>query len=189
MNKYVYALILFFCLFADGFAGIRVVSLAPSITDEIIELKGDDMLVGVTEFNAGRLPKAISVGNLRSISIEKIVSLKPDFIFAKEGCYIPESLNRLKEVCENVIVFKREKSFREICENFIKLGKFLGKGEKAEEIVNSLKKQVIKKNFKEYKKAFFIVGFRPIVLAGGKSYINEIMHFAGFENIFKTSKE
>jgi len=59
---------------------IRVVSLAPSITEIVFALGQEDRLIGATRFSdfpeaAKKLPK---VGSYVHLDLEKIVSLKPD---------------------------------------------------------------------------------------------------------------
>ena len=74
--------------FALSEAPSRIISLAPSLTENVYLLGCADKLVGVTtycEFPAEAKSKE-KVGNLLEPNIEKIITLKPDLVLAtKEG--------------------------------------------------------------------------------------------------------
>ena len=66
---------------------VRVVSLAPSVTDTIFYIGAGDVLVGVSAFcrrprEAQSLPR---VGGYLNVDYEALESLKPDVIFTTTG--------------------------------------------------------------------------------------------------------
>lgn len=62
----------------------RVVSLAPGITETLYELGLDKEIAGVTSYCnwPPRVRQKPRIGGFTNLSIEKIVSLKPDLIIA-----------------------------------------------------------------------------------------------------------
>jgi len=189
MKKYLF---IFFLLFVSNVCGqdLKVVSLAPSITDEIIDLNCKDSLVGVTKFDLKKI-NASCVGDLQNIDLEKIATLKPDIVFVKKDCIYPERLKLIKKMRINVVVVPQDSNFEDICKNFILIGKILGKEDKAQEIIRLLRKCLNKDKAQcgSKIKAVFVVGARPIVAVGGKSYINEIMSLCCFENVYREIKK
>lgn len=68
-------------------AALRVVSLAPSLSEIVVELDSADLLVGVLD--AGERPPAIadvaSVGRYGQLDMERLLSLKPDLLLLWPG--------------------------------------------------------------------------------------------------------
>ncbi len=62
----------------------RVVSLAPSLSEIVVELGSADLLVGVLD--GGERPQALaqvpSVGRYGQLDMERLLSLKPDLLLA-----------------------------------------------------------------------------------------------------------
>lgn len=65
----------------------RVVSLAPSLSEIVVELNSADLLVGVLD--AGERPADLkdipSVGNYGQLDMERLLSLKPDLLLLWPG--------------------------------------------------------------------------------------------------------
>ena len=77
----------------------RVVSLAPSLTENIFAVGAGDRLVGVTTFcNYPELAKAIAkVGDTMNPNIETIVALKPDIVFVSTASQIEAFMKTLEQ--------------------------------------------------------------------------------------------
>jgi iron complex transport system substrate-binding protein len=166
----------------------RVVSLAPSITESIYLLGKEDKIVGVTvycEHPPGAKNKE-KIGTILKPSIEKIVSLRPDLVLATET-NTPRTIKKIRSLGIKIIVFPLEENFSDICANFIKLGKKLGKKKKAIEIVTESKHKVklIKKMVKDLEKpkVFWEVGAAPLITVAKDSFPDEIIRLAGGINI------
>jgi len=66
---------------------LRVVSLAPSMTEIMLELRADDLLVGVLD--GGERPAALrdlpSVGRQGQLNMERLLSLRPELLLLWPG--------------------------------------------------------------------------------------------------------
>ena len=86
MKKIVLSVILFFGFAIQVFAGQRYISLAPSTTEILFSLGLNEEIVGVS--NHCNYPKEAQfrtkIGDFSSANIEKIFSLKPDYIFVQD---------------------------------------------------------------------------------------------------------
>lgn len=116
-------------------AAERVVSLAPFLTDMVIMLDATDRLVGV--LNDGHLPPEIDdiprVGGHQTLSLELIVSLKPDLVLAWDSGNPPALLDRLEGWGIQVLRFD-PKDLSSIATTVEKLGEALNAAERATEM-------------------------------------------------------
>ena len=117
-------------------------SLAPSVTRDLYQLNLQDKLIGVTMYCPTFAKGKENLGSILAPDIERIATLKPDLvIITKEGNNI-RTLNKLQSIGINVYVTGNVDNFNDICRDFIKLGDYLGKGEKARDIVADSRERI-----------------------------------------------
>jgi hypothetical protein len=91
-----------------GPGGRRVVSLAPSLSEIVVELGAADLLVGVLD--GGERPAALaqvpSVGRYGQLDMERLLSLKPDLILLWPGSVGPAQREQLQRL--NIPVYVAE---------------------------------------------------------------------------------
>lgn len=117
----------------------RVVSLAQSLTKDIYFLDAQDLLIGCTSYCTEAIADNKEViGSAVKINIEKVISLKPDLVLTTP-LTDSETIDMLRKFGIQVEVFASAKSFDEICNQFIEIGKLLNREEKAFEVVNQSK--------------------------------------------------
>jgi iron complex transport system substrate-binding protein len=166
----------------------RIVSLGPAITEKLYLLGVQDELVGVTTY-CTRPPEARAkekIGNVTQVNIEKVVQLKPDLVLATPLTG-PRSVERLKHLGLRVIVFKDPDSFAEMNQQFLELGRIVGREERANEIVQASEQKVegIRNRVKGLSrpKVFVQIGARPLFTATKRSFLHDFIEFAGGTNI------
>ena len=169
-------------------AGIqRIVSLAPSLTMNLYYLEVQSKLVGCTSYcEIAKSDHKQIVANAVKVNLEKVVSLKPDLVVTTE-LTDPETINSLRKFGLKVEVFKGVKSFDDICVQFMRLGKLVGKEQKATEMINTSKLQVESLKKKVHAKGarvFFQIGSDPLFTVLTNTYMNDFILFAGATNIF-----
>jgi len=180
-----------------GYAGQnfsqRIISLSPSITEQLYLLNAQDRLVGCTIY-CKRPKEAESkekVGTVVEVNLEKIVGLKPDLVLATSLTDF-KAIKKLKNLGIEVVKFFPPKNFAEICEQFLKLGKIIDKEKKAEEIISKAKDKIniTKKKVKGLPKpkVFIQIGARPLFTVIGDSFVNDFIEFAGGVNIAQNLK-
>lgn len=175
-------------LYAEEYKAQRIISLGPTLTETLYLLGAEDRLVGVTTY-CQKPPAAKNkekVGTLTETNIEKILTLNPSFVLAT-SLTNKKALEKLKRLNIKIIQFPYATDFTEICTQFLKVGKILGKVQAAEKIVNdaALSVESIKKKNKglPMQKVFAQIGSRPLFAATKDSFINSIIEFAGGKNI------
>src|SRR5580704_1179435 len=84
-------------LLAASPASQRIVSMAPSLTDLVIELGAGDRLVGVSRFDVEpELRSVARVGGLYDPNLEAVVRLHPDLVLGLDGVAFATSLQALR---------------------------------------------------------------------------------------------
>ena len=171
----------------------RIISFSPSLTENLYLLNVIDKLVGNTVY-CKRPPDAKTkekIGTAKKVNIEKIVSLKPDLVLAT-SLTRPEAKRKLENLGMQVVSFNAAKTFQEICDQFLKLGKLVGQEGRAEEMVNNARDSVnaIRHADDNSKKprVFVQIGAKPLVTVTREYFLNDLVEFAGGINITRDAK-
>ncbi len=120
----------------------RIVSIAPSNTEILFALGLGDKIVGVTDYcdypeEAKSKPK---VGGFYNPSIETIVSLEPDIVFATTGIQT-ETAENLRDL--NITVYQVNiNSIEDILIEIQNIGDITGKTNEAEALVSGLRNRI-----------------------------------------------
>ncbi|RKY67401.1 MAG: ABC transporter substrate-binding protein [Candidatus Latescibacterota bacterium] len=178
---------------ASGVQPERIISLGPALTESLFLLGAGDRVVGVTVY-CKRPPEARKkekVGTVMEVDVEKIVGLKPDLVLAT-SLTDPKDVEKLKDLGINVITFPNPKSFSQICEQFLKLGRLVGREREAQDIVRKARAQVdsIAKIVEGLPKpkVFVQVGAKPLFTITKGSFIDDFIKLAGGKNIAEDAK-
>ncbi|MCK5135209.1 MAG: ABC transporter substrate-binding protein [Bacteroidales bacterium] len=168
--------------------GIRIISLAPSITNELESLNMAGNIVGATSYcNISAKNKELIVGTATEVNIEKVLLLNPDIVFAS-GLTKENTINALKKNGIAVHRVNTMQSFDDICDHFIELGKLVGKADLAQSIVNKSKKRVDSMsnsvpNQLNKLTVFFQIGAKPIYTVIPNTFMNDYITLAKCINI------
>jgi iron complex transport system substrate-binding protein len=165
----------------------RVVSMAPSLTDLMVELGARDRLVGVSRFDRQPELTAIPrVGGLEDPDLEAVVRLKPDLVLGLDGVAFAPSLQALRAVKLQVLPLRTD-TLLQVSESLRALGGALGLEARAERAWDQLSGVIEATRAASSAKApvrcAIAVGFRPLVLAGRGSYLQPLLEAAGGENV------
>jgi len=191
MNLFRFTLLLFlFNLNLTGFSQrvAKVISLAPSITENIYLLGAQDQLVGATSYCRQAVEdKKEIIGTTIDVNVEKIFSLQPDIVLTMELTK-SQDLETMRKIGLNVVVIPTPKTFDEICEQTIEIGKLLGVEESAHEVIRQTKEivnGVIEKSSTQNtkQKVFFQIGSNPIFSVLQNTFMDEFILLNNGENI------
>jgi len=168
---------------------VRVIALAPNITEIVFALGQEHRLIGVTRYSdfppkAKEIP---TVGSYIALDLEKIVSLKPDLCIAtKDGN--PRELNFSLESL-NIPVFAVDpRNLDSVMDTIIEIGKLLDVTQIAGELVENMRSRIacvdsLVSKTDHRPGVFFQIGVSPIVSVGSDTYIHELIVRAGGENL------
>jgi len=167
----------------------RVVSLAPSITEDLYYLGLLDRLVGVSGFEDW--PPAVrnitSVGGYGAYAnLEIIASLEPDLIVADDAVFYKEGfLENLEKIAPVIIVNPR---LDEIPKAIELLGRVFNREDRAKEVIEDFNARVnaMRELTKDRPRVrvFYVVWNDPLITAGGDTFISDVITVAGGINVF-----
>jgi ABC-type Fe3+-hydroxamate transport system substrate-binding protein len=170
----------------------RIVSLVPSQTELLYDLGLEDEVIGITKFciHPGEWFKTKTrVGGTKTIDVEKIKALQPTLIIANKEENVKEQVDALRTTAD--VYVSDIANLDDAIQMIRDVGSLTGKVEKAESIctaiINSFEElQVTAQENDRIKTAYFI--WRdPYMVAGGDTFINDMLQRCGFDNIFKHS--
>jgi iron complex transport system substrate-binding protein len=188
MNKII-SILLFLPLFGFSQKVNRVISLAPSITENIYLIGAQDKLVGCTSFCSLAIADGKEqVGSTVDVNIEKILKLKPDLVLAMLLTK-SQDIETMKRLGIKVEIIPSPKNFEEICSQTIQIAKLTGNEKAANMIVGKSKQTVdslvqVSRRQSEKQKIFFQLGANPIFTVLENTFMNDYILFCNAENIF-----
>jgi iron complex transport system substrate-binding protein len=170
---------------------VRIVSLAPNLTEILYDLGVADRVAGVTDFcdyppGAKLKPK---VGGFVNPSLETIVALRPDCVVMTEDGNPRALERRLRKLGIRTYVFKARR-IRNLPREIRAMGEMLGVGAVADRRADSIETRIrrIEKVSKtasrtKIKKALFIFQPSPLIAAGKGTNVDDAFKILGIENI------
>ena len=169
---------------------MRIVSLVPSITETLFDLGlTTDEIVGRTKFcihPKDYVDKIEIIGGTKNLNIDKIKSLKPDFIIANKEENVKEQVEELMKDFKVLVT-----NIETLEDNYYllkQLGHLFGKEEKAQFFnLKTYEAFDILKSEKRLKVAY-LIWKNPYMTIGSDTFIHEILDKLGFENVFKNEK-
>ena len=171
----------------------RIISLAPSVTEELYLLGAEDSLIANTTYCVtppGAETKE-KIGDITKTNLEKIVSLKPDLILAT-SLTNSKTIQKLEDLGVRVIIFPAPKNYAYLCDQFLELGVAVGKEAQAKEIITQSREKVavIKARTAGLAKpkVFIEIGAKPLFTANKDYFINDFVELAGGINIAQDAK-
>ena len=161
--------------------GERVISLAPSLTEIIIALGAGDRLVGVTRYCEGVDPQIERFGGL-SFDFEKILATKPDLVIAIETKEQMALLGALAERDIPVLTLPAE-SVADILAAIEVLGARWRVPDVAAVLAARIEDSLVPSTEPPIP-VMFVVERRSRTVAGGGSFVDDMLRAAGLVNVF-----
>ena len=166
--------------------GMRIVSLAPSLTKNLYFLEAQEKIVGITSFCV-EMENATIVASAIVPNVERIVALRPSMVLVAGTLISPDVIATLRRFRIQVEVLDTPQSFDEICEQFLRLGELIGKPKKAERIVNESRERVeaISTRARDtwQPSVFFQIGANPLFTVLPDTFMDDYIRFFGGRNI------
>ncbi|GAB2622841.1 ABC transporter substrate-binding protein [Belliella aquatica] len=166
----------------------RIISLVPSQTELLVDLGLRDELVGITKFCIH--PKGLKkekqiIGGTKNFHFDKIDALQPDLIIGNKEENYQEGIEKLAEKYPVWMsdIFTIEDAV-EMIEN---IGELTNKVAESKNISNQIKID-FKNPFSKKGTAIYLIWNDPIMTVGSNTFINEMLAFAGFENLVQEKR-
>jgi len=177
--------LLLLCLFGASLnaSALRIVSLAPSLTQNLQYLGAEKDLVGCTNYCITTTKKQI-VATAVKVNVELVLSLKPDLVIATNMTN-KGTVATLRKFGIKVVAYPMARSFEDVCSQFMDLGKRTGREAKAVEVLRKTRQKISQLKAIPHKplKMFMQIGADPLFCVVPHTFMNDYITFAGGENI------
>jgi len=168
---------------------LRIVSLAPSVTEILFALDMGDEIVGATKYcdYPAEAQRILRAGAMGKPNVEVVLSLHPDMVIgvnlSDDGIVI------LRKTGIPVHDLKMT-NFEEMFDGIRTIGKITGKSARADEIIAEMQREfdaVAAQNAatpaRQRPKVFIEIWHNPLKTAGGTSFMDEVVQRAGGVNV------
>lgn len=165
----------------------RIVSLAPSVTENLLALGLGGRLVGVTDFCRIQTGvQASRIGGLVDPDVEKIVMLKPDLAVATTSGNYLDDAERISRL--GIPVYTTDTpSVDAVTEGLVKLGDLTGSEAAAVRVADDLRRRLktVETSVAGARRprVLFVIWGDPILAPGRGAFINDALARAGVESI------
>lgn len=166
----------------------RVVSTAPSVTENVFAAGAGDRLVGVTTFcDFPEQAKSIEkIGDTMTPNMETIVALKPDVVLVSTASQI-ESFSKTLAANGIAVYVSNPATLDEVFEGLKRLGELFGTQEQVAELLPELQGRVasVREKVKDAPRlrVFVQISREPLFTVGRDSFVNSLVDSAGGESI------
>jgi iron complex transport system substrate-binding protein len=173
---------------ARASAPMRIVSLAPSVTETLFALGAGAEVVGVSDYcdyppAALKLPR---VGSFLTPNVEAIVALRPTLVIGLGLSSDQRELRALKSMSIPILMV-RDDSLAEIEESIATIGRRIGRTDAAHALLAQIRGQVaaVEARLKRAKneRVMMLVGHQPMVAVGPGTYLDDLLKLARADNI------
>jgi len=172
----------------------RIVSLAPAVTETLFALGKGDAVVGVSQYcdypqAATRLPK---VGTFLTPNVEAIAALRPDLIIGP-GLSSSRREVRMLEAMGYPTLTVNDTSLDGIEQSITLIGARTGEQEAARRLLGAIHAHIeeVRARLERTKPrtVVMLVGHQPMVAVGRGTFLDDLLHLAGGDNIADLSAE
>jgi len=166
----------------------RIVSLAPSLTENIFAVGAGDRLVGDTTYcNYPEEAKSIQkVGDTLSPNLETIVALKPDVVFVSTASQL-ESFKNVLEQNHIAVYVTNPNSLDAVLTDLRTLGDLLGTVDRTSELLNELQERIagVTQNVEGERAVpvFVQISKEPLFTIGKDSFVTALVAKAGGRSV------
>lgn len=177
----------------------RIVSLAPSNTEILFAIGAGSQVVGVTKYcnyppEAAQEREIVGGFSADSLSVEKILALKPDIVFSAGSIQRP--IIEALEAAQVTVFALEAEDFAELYTDIMAVGDITGHEQEAEQVVEDMQARVEKIAAivagipqDQRVKVFYEVWDEPLMTAGPRTFIGQVIEIAGGINIFADLEE
>ena len=176
---------------------MRIISLVPSQTELVYDLGLDKEVIGITKFCVHPpewFRTKTRVGGTKNIHLEIIRELQPDLIIANKEENVKGQVEPLQDLAQ--VYVSDISNLEDALEMIQQVGKLTNRSEKAEALVTTIRERFsvlgtsIRKRFSTLEKptplaCAYLIWSNPWMVAGGDTFINDMLERAGFVNVFK----
>ncbi len=167
----------------------RIISLVPSITELLFDLKLGEKLIGRTNFcihPADKISQIEQIGGPKTIDINKVIALKPDLIISVKEENNKAQIDLLSQQFNVLVldIFNIESALTAI-HIISEVCGVLTDGDSLLENIKQLLKQ--KTKFK-LESVVYLIWYKPLMVVGKSTFIDNMLQHAGYTNLIEKKR-
>lgn len=171
---------------------MRVVSLAPHLTEVVFAAGAGDQLVGAVAYSdypeaAQAVPR---VGSYDNVSVESLVALNPDLVLAWYSGNGPELIKRVESLGLKVFVFE-SKTMESVAESLRVVGTLTGNEATAAAAADAFLQQLshLRDTYSTRQEIsmYYQIWDEPLMTLNGDHLISDVVKLCGGRNVFADS--
>ncbi|GAB3646733.1 helical backbone metal receptor [Echinicola sediminis] len=166
----------------------RIISLVPSLTELLVDLGLGDRVVGVTKFcihPKGFKEKKTIIGGTKQFRFDVIESLRPDLIIGNKEENYKEGIVALEK---NFPVWMSDVfDLDDALDMILRIGMLTGKEHEAAELGEKIRRG-FEISLPPKGTAVYLIWQDPIITVGKHTFIDKMIHKAGFKNLVEARR-
>ncbi|MFC4232694.1 ABC transporter substrate-binding protein [Parasediminibacterium paludis] len=168
----------------------HIVSLVPSQTELLHDLGLENEVVGITKFcihPTEWFNNKPSIGGTKNVKMDAVKALQPDLIIANKEENVKEQIEALEAIAP--VWVSDVNHLKDALAMIEAIGNITNTNQKAQHLIKE-----INSGFNQLKttnttlKTAYLIWRKPYMTVGGDTYINDMLQYAGFENVFANEK-
>ena len=170
-------------------AAERVVSLAPSLSEIMLELDAVDLLVGVLD--GGERPALLahipSVGRIGQLEMESLLALQPTLVLLWPDSITRAQRDQIAQFGIQVLVVEPD-SLAQLAAQFALIGRRVGRKEQGLRLERAFEQGLAQLRHRYQREqpllVFYQIWNRPLYTLGGRQIISDAIEVCGGRNVF-----
>lgn len=167
----------------------RIISLVPSLTELLFDLGLDQEIVGVTRYCISppeKVASRVKVGGIHQLNFQIIDSLKPDLIISNKEENDRQEIIRLQEKYPVYVsdIYTLQDALKMIGD----VGKITDHSKNAQQLISEIENGFAKIDPEKSSKVAYLIWKDPYRVAGGHTFIGDILQLSGLYNIIEKSE-
>ena len=180
------------CLCACALAATaqeRVVSLAPSLSEIMVELGAAEQVVGVLDGGPRppQLAEVASVGRLGQLELESLLAVEPTLVLLWPDSISRAQREQLRQFGIALLVAEPV-TLEQLAEQFVEIGARIGRAEQGRRLAEEFRAGVaeLRQRYRREPplRVFYQVWDRPLYTLGGRQIISQALEVCGGRNVF-----
>jgi iron complex transport system substrate-binding protein len=172
---------------------MRIISMAPHVTELLFAAGGGDHIVGAVNFSdypeaARKIPQ---VGGNSQLDMERIIALKPDLIVAWQSGNTARQLEQLRAL--GVPIFQSEpQKLDQVADSLLRLGQLMGTGPIAHAAASDFRAKIgaLRARYGQRPpvRVFYQIWDKPLYTLSGSHIVSDAITLCGGQNVFGALK-
>lgn len=170
-------------------AAPRVISLAPSLSEIMLDLNAADLLVGVLE--GDEQPAALAhlptVGRYGQLEFERLLQLAPDLILIAPGSVPPAQRAQLQRLGIELLLVEPQR-LDQLGDAFMRIGERVGRAQQGQRLAAEFHAELdaLRQRYRREQPltVFYQIWHQPLYTLGGEQLIADALQVCGARNLF-----